>query len=136
MRIDDYKFTFIGQPQGWLGEKIHMDVPNITNLHLDPFERMGWPGNGTKDGAQAYFEWFKYEFWRFVFVQQVVGKALQTFIEFPPMQHGAELQPRCRESRNGETDGPGRGGKQGSRPLTSVGLVARSFSLYCCGTVS
>ncbi len=91
VRIDDYKFTFIGQPQGWLGEKIHMDVPNITNLRLDPFERMGWPNNGTKDGAQQYFDWFKYEFWRFVFVQQVVGKALQTFIEYPPMQKGASF---------------------------------------------
>jgi hypothetical protein len=32
-----------------------------------------------------------YEFWRFVFVQQVVGKELQTFIEFPPMQRGASF---------------------------------------------
>src|SRR5947199_3327570 len=91
VRIDDYKFTFIGQPQGWLGEKIHMDVPNITNLRLDPFERMGWPNNGTKDGAQAYFEWFKYEFWRFVFVQQLVAKELQTFLDYPPMQRGASF---------------------------------------------
>ncbi|CAN5436312.1 arylsulfatase [soil metagenome] len=91
VRIDDYKFTFIGQPRGWLGEKTHMDVPTITNLRLDPFERMGWPEKGTKEGAQAYFEWFKYEFWRFVFVQQVVGKALQTFIEYPPMQKGASF---------------------------------------------
>lgn len=91
VRIDDYKFTFIGQPQGWLGEKVHMDVPNITNLRLDPFERMGWPNNGTKEGAQSYFEWFKYEFWRFVFVQKVMGKALESFIEFPPMQRGASF---------------------------------------------
>ena len=91
VRIDDYKFTFINQPQGWLGEKTHMDVPNITNLRLDPFERMGWPNNGTKEGAQQYFDWFKYEFWRFVFVQEVVGKELQTFIEFPPMQKGASF---------------------------------------------
>src|SRR5438128_1204730 len=91
VRIDDYKFTFINQPQGWLGEKTHMDVPNITNLRLDPFERMGWPGNGTKDGAQQYFDWFKYEFWRFVFVQQLVAKELQTFLDYPPMQRGASF---------------------------------------------
>jgi arylsulfatase len=91
VRIDDYKFRFIDQPQGWLGEKTHVDVPYITNLRLDPFERMGWPGNGTKDGAQAYFDWFKYQFWRFVFVQQVMGKALQTFIDYPPMQRGASF---------------------------------------------
>jgi arylsulfatase len=91
VRIDDYKFRFIDQPNGWLGDKTHPDVPYITNLRLDPFERMGWPNNGTKEGGQSYFDWFKYEFWRFVFVQQVVAKELQTFIEYPPMQRGASF---------------------------------------------
>ena len=86
VRIDDYKYRFIDQPNGWLGEKTHPDVPYITNLRLDPFERTGWPNNGTKDGAQQYFDWFKFQFWRFVFVQQTMGKELQTFLEFPPMQ--------------------------------------------------
>lgn len=91
VRIDDYKFRFIDQPAGWLGEKTKPDVPYITNLRLDPFERTGWPNSGTKEGAQQYFNWFKYQFWRFVFVQQVMGKALQTFIEYPPMQRGASF---------------------------------------------
>jgi arylsulfatase A-like enzyme len=91
IRIDDYKFRFIDQPQGWLGEKTHPDVPYITNLRLDPFERTGWPSNGTKDGAQQYFDWFKYQFWRFVFVQQVMAKEIQTFLDYPPMQRGASF---------------------------------------------
>jgi arylsulfatase len=91
VRIGDYKFRFIDQPNGWLGEKTKPDVPYITNLRLDPFERTGWPGNGTKDGAQDYFTWFKYEFWRFVFVQQEVIKLVSTAIEFPPMQKGASF---------------------------------------------
>jgi arylsulfatase A-like enzyme len=91
VRIDDYKFRFIDQPQRWLGERTHPDVPYITNLRLDPFERTGWPSNGTKEGAQQYFDWFKYQFWRFVFVQQVMGKEIQTFLEFPPMQRGASF---------------------------------------------
>lgn len=91
VRIDDYKFRFIDQPQGWVGEKTHPDVPYITNLRLDPFERTGWPNNGTKEGGQQYFDWFKYQFWRFVFVQQLVGKELQTFLDFPPMQRGASF---------------------------------------------
>jgi arylsulfatase A-like enzyme len=91
VRIDDYKYRFIDQPQGWLGEKTHPDVPYITNLRLDPFERTGWPSNGTKDGAQQYFDWFKYEFWRFVFVQQLIGKEIQTFLDYPPMQRGASF---------------------------------------------
>jgi arylsulfatase A-like enzyme len=91
VRVDDFKFRFIDQPGGWLGEKTKPDVPYITNLRLDPFERTGWPGNGTAVGAQQYFDWFKYEFWRFVFVQQEVEKLAMTAIEFPPMQKGASF---------------------------------------------
>ena len=91
VRIDDYKYRFIDQPNGWLGEKTHVDVPYITNLRLDPFERTGWPNDGTKEGGQQYFDWFKYQFWRFVFVQQTVGKELQTFLDYPPMQRGASF---------------------------------------------
>jgi len=91
VRIDDYKYRFIDQPGGWVGDKTKYDAPVITNLRLDPFERTGWPGEGTKVGAQAYFEWFKYEFWRYVFVQQEVEKLAQTAVEFPPMQKGASF---------------------------------------------
>ena len=55
------------------------------NLRLDPFERTGFTG------SFQYFDWFRYEFWRFVFVQQVVAKAAQTFLEFPPLQKGASF---------------------------------------------
>src|ERR1700750_1445603 len=91
IRIDDFKYRFIDQPRGWLGEKTAADVPYLTNLRLDPFERTGWPDNGSKDGAQQYFDWFKYEFWRFVFVQQTVEKLAMTAVEFPPMQKGASF---------------------------------------------
>jgi len=91
VRIDDFKYRFIDQPAGWLGEKTKPDVPFLTNLRLDPFERTGWPGNGTKDGAQQYFDWFKFQFWRFVFVQQEVAKLAMTAVEFPPMQKGASF---------------------------------------------
>ena len=91
VRIDDYKYRFIDQPGGWLGEKTKPDVPYLINLRLDPFERTGWPDSGTKYGAQQYFDWFKYEFWRFVFVQQQVEKLAMTAIEFPPMQRGASF---------------------------------------------
>jgi hypothetical protein len=47
---------------------------------------------GTISGSQYYFsQWFVYEFWRFVFVQQEVQKLAETAIEFPPMQHGASF---------------------------------------------
>jgi arylsulfatase len=89
VRIDDYKYRFIDQPLGWLGEKTHPDVPALTNLRLDPFERTGWrEGN---NGSYEYFEWFKFEFWRFVFVQQQVAKLAMTAIDYPPMQKGASF---------------------------------------------
>jgi arylsulfatase len=91
VRIDDFKFRFIDQPGGWLGEKTHPDVPYLINLRLDPFERTGWPNAGTKEGSQQYFDWFKYEFWRFVFVQQLMAKEIQTFLDYPPMQRGASF---------------------------------------------
>jgi arylsulfatase len=91
VRIDDFKYRFIDQPRGWLGEKTHPDVPYLINLRLDPFERTGWPDSGTKEGAQEYFSWFQYEFWRFVFVQQQVAKLAMTAIEYPPMQKGASF---------------------------------------------
>jgi len=91
VRIGDYKYRFIDQPGGWLGEKTKVDVPYLTNLRLDPFERTGWPESGSKGGSQEYFQWFKYEFWRFVFVQEHVAKLAMTAVEFPPMQRGASF---------------------------------------------
>jgi len=91
VRIDDYKYRFIDQPGGWLGVKAHPDVPIIVNLRLDPFERTAWPNDLTKEGSEQYFDWFKYEFWRFVFVQQLMAKEIQTFLDYPPMQRGASF---------------------------------------------
>jgi arylsulfatase len=85
VRIGDFKYRFIDQPGGWLGGTVHLDWPILTNLRLDPFERTGITG------SLMYFNWFAYEFWRFVFVQQEVGKLAQTALEFPPMQKGASF---------------------------------------------
>jgi arylsulfatase A-like enzyme len=85
VRINDYKYRFIDQPNGWLGGTVKVDWPILVNLRLDPFERTGI------GGSLAYYNWFVYEFWRFVFVKQEVAKYAQTFLEFPPMQKGASF---------------------------------------------
>jgi arylsulfatase len=85
VRIGDYKYRFIDQPNGWLGGTVKADWPILVNLRLDPFERTGLTG------SLAYYNWFAYEFWRFVFVKQEVAKYAQTFLEFPPMQKGASF---------------------------------------------
>jgi len=91
VRIDDFKYRFIQQPEGWVGDKTHPDMPILTNLRLDPFERTGWASDGAAKGSMQYWDWFRYEFWRFVFVQQQVAKLAQTAIDYPPMQKGASF---------------------------------------------
>jgi arylsulfatase len=86
VRIGDYKYRFIDQPGGWLGGTVKVDWPMLANVRLDPFERTSQP---TQSMQQA--DWFKYEFWRFVFVQQQVAKFAETFVEFPPMQAPASF---------------------------------------------
>ncbi len=89
VRLKDFKYRFTDQPNGWIGATEKVDWPILTNLRLDPFERTGLP-NGV-GGSLAYYNWFATEFWRFVFVQQEVGKWAQTFLEYPPMQKGASF---------------------------------------------
>jgi arylsulfatase len=89
VRIDDFKYRFTDQPGGWLGGTVKMDWPILTNLRLDPFERTNLPSGDR--GSLAFYNWFAFEFWRFVFVQQRVAQLAQTAIEFPPMQKGASF---------------------------------------------
>jgi len=89
VRINDFKYRFTDQPQGWLGGTIKVDWPILTNLRSDPYERTGMPSGAN--GSLAFYNWFVYEFWRFQFVQQEVAKIAQTAIEFPPMQPGASF---------------------------------------------
>jgi arylsulfatase len=88
LRVDDFKFQFIQQPYGWVGEKVATDMPTVVNLRQDPFERTpSVRGESLSDGAGGYTnEFFAREFWRFVMVQQVVGSLAKTAIDFPPMQ--------------------------------------------------
>jgi len=85
VRIGDYKYRFIDQPSGWLGGTVKVDWPILVNLRLDPLERTGLTG------SLEYANWFTYQFWRFVFVQQKVAEYAQSFIDYPPMQKGASF---------------------------------------------
>lgn len=39
----------------------------------------------------AYYNWISYQFWRFVYVQEVAEKFAETFAEFPPLQAPASF---------------------------------------------
>ena len=90
VRIDDWKFRLIDQPEGWLAGTIKLDWPILSNLRLDPFERMQFAKGNT--GSFSYIpDFYMHEFWRFVFLQQKIGEYAPSFIEFPPMQKGASF---------------------------------------------
>ncbi len=93
LRIDDFKFQFIQQPWGWPGEKVTTDMPSIVNLRQDPFERTpSIRGESLNDMGGGYMnDFFAREFWRFVLVQQEVGKLAMTAIDYPPMQDPASF---------------------------------------------
>src|SRR5579863_8595022 len=93
VRIDDFKFQFYQQPWGWPGEKTTTDMPTMVNIRQDPFERTpSIRGESPNEGAFGYGnDFYAREFWRFVQVQQTVGAAAQSFIDFPPMQQAASF---------------------------------------------
>ena len=90
LRLDEFKYRFIDQPEGWPGPKVPINMPILENIKQDPFERL--PVSNLLEGSPAYFnDFYAREFWRFVYVQQKVGELAQTAIEFPPMQKGASF---------------------------------------------
>src|SRR5262249_40591536 len=57
VRIGDFKYRFIDQPNGWLGNTVKVDWPILVNLRLDPFERTSQPSQSMNQ-----YSWFAYEF--------------------------------------------------------------------------
>ena len=93
LRIDDFKFQFYQQPQGWPGPKVVTDMPLIYNIRQDPFERTpSIFGESLNDLGGGYMnDFYAREFWRFVLVQQTVAALAKTAIDFPPMQAPASF---------------------------------------------
>lgn len=90
VRLDNFKFQFIDQPEGWPGPKLTINMPLITNLRQDPFERLEQAD--MTQGAPGYMDQFyAREFWRFIFVQEKVAELAYTAIEYPPMQKPASF---------------------------------------------
>ena len=91
MRYDNYKYTFLVQPEGWIGPKVYPNMPILTNLLQDPFERMNWPEKGFSQGSIAYWDVFKHEMWRFQIPAKVIAEYVPSLVEYPPMQAGASF---------------------------------------------
>lgn len=88
VRIDNFKFQFFQQPQGWPGPKLTTDMPTMVNIRQDPFERTPSVGEQSLNdlGGGYMNDFFAREFWRFVSVQQEVAKLALTAVDYPPMQ--------------------------------------------------
>ena len=101
LRIDDFKFQFLQQPYGWPGEKVVTDMPTITNLRQDPFERTSSIRGETLNnmGGGYMNDFMAREFWRFVLVQQEVGKLALTAVDYPPMQAPASFNLEAVKAR-------------------------------------
>jgi arylsulfatase A-like enzyme len=90
VRVDNFKYQFYDQAEGWPGPKTQTDMPKIYNIRQDPFERT--PILNFLEGSPAWFnEFFGREAWRFVFVQQVVLELGETAVNYPPMQDPASF---------------------------------------------
>jgi arylsulfatase len=93
VRVDNFKFQFFQQPQGWPGAKVTTDMPTMVNIRQDPFERTpSIGGQSLNDQGGGYMnDFFAREFWRFVSVQQEVAKLALTAVDYPPMQDPASF---------------------------------------------
>jgi arylsulfatase len=93
IRIDDFKYQFYQQPQGWPGPKVTTDMPVMVNIRQDPFERTpSIGGQSLNDLGGGYMnDFYAREFWRFVSVQHAVEQLAATAIDYPPMQDPASF---------------------------------------------
>jgi arylsulfatase len=89
MRYDNWKLTFMeqrsrGTLQVWAEPFTSLRIPKLCNLRTDPFERADFDSN-------TYYDWFIDHAFLVVPAQELVGKFLSTFREFPPRQKAASF---------------------------------------------
>ncbi len=80
MRYDDWKISFAWiEGNLFTGKRVAQNVPIVTNLRQDPFER--YYGN-----SGAYERWWADKLWTLVPAQAITGQFLSSFKEYPPSQ--------------------------------------------------
>ncbi len=89
LRMDNFKFVFMeqraqGTLQVWMEPFVALRIPKLYNLRLDPFERADITSN-------SYYAWLLDHAFVFSIAQEIVGKHLATYKEFPPSQKAASF---------------------------------------------
>ena len=112
VRINDFKYRFIDQPQGWLGATVKVDWPILVNLRLDPFERTGI------SGSLAYLQLVRLRVLALRLRQPGSRELRPDLPRFPADAEGRQLQSRGPEAGTREEDA-GSSGAVERRPLTT-----------------
>ena len=89
LRYNDWKAIFMEQRseatfRAWMDPFVELRVPLIINLRRDPFERGPITSN-------TYYDWMIDRAFMLVPAQDIVGKFLATFKEYPPRQKAASF---------------------------------------------
>ena len=84
VRYGDWKFMFVIQDDWFMSPQQTLSSPIVTNLKLDPFERM--------HTTRGYGEWMEQRLYMAGPAGKVIGKFLQSFQEFPPSQKSHSVQ--------------------------------------------
>ena len=93
IRIDDFKFQFYPAALRLAGREGHdrhayHRQPSAGSVRADA----GYRGSKLERSGGGYMnDFYAREFWRFVMVQQYVGKLAMTAIDYPPMQAPASF---------------------------------------------
>ena len=99
VRIDDFKYRFIEQPDGWLGGKVHVDAPTLINLRLDPVRAPGMAGERhARRRAGATSTGSSISSGASCSSSRKWGSSPRPAIEYPADAERRELQPGGRES--------------------------------------
>ncbi len=89
LRFDHWKMVFMeqrcaGTLQVWAEPFVPLRIPKLFNLRTDPFERADTTSN-------TYWDWYLRKAYLITAAQDLVGRFLETFKDFPPRQRPASF---------------------------------------------
>ena len=103
VRINDFKYRFTDQPNGWLGATLKVDWPILVNLRLDPFERTGM-FNGKDNGSISLLQLVRLPILALPVRATGSREGRADRDRVPADAKGRELQPGSREGADRKSD--------------------------------
>ena len=102
VRLDDFKFQFYQQPQGWPGPKVTTDMPVMYNIRQDPFERTPSIGGQSMNdlGRRIYERFLRARVLAVCTCAAKGGRPCEDGHRVPSDAGSGIFQPRCGEKEN------------------------------------